>query len=97
MSDDEKHKLTRFPLGYFACGRIGWRSAIATLSLGALFSTIVLQASSQPLRVAADLSLAVLRLPSDVDSRNRTLLWAAVQNRTDDARLICVGAGPTLI
>ena len=43
-----------------------------------------------PAGVAEDVSLAVLRLPSDVDGRRRMLLWAALRNRSARARVICV-------
>lgn len=63
---------------------------IAALCVGALLCTSSSRAWPLSTGVIDDLSLDVLRLPSDVDNRERTLLWAVLRNRRDRARVMCV-------
>jgi hypothetical protein len=68
------------------------RKALRTLAicLGALLCTGIRVECRPAPAVADDVSLVVLRLPSDVDGRRRMLLWAALRNGTARARVICV-------
>jgi hypothetical protein len=60
------------------------------LCIGALLCTGIQPESQATAAVAGDLALVVLRLPSDVDSPKRTLLWAALRNRSARTRVFCV-------